>query len=69
MKERLINNLGLKLRAVGIALIIWLTVVNISNPEVTRTKTVPLNIVNAEVLINAGKTYEVQSGDTVTVSY
>lgn len=69
MKEKLINNLGLKLRAVGIALIIWLTVVNISNPEVTRTKTVPLNIVNAQILTNAGKTYEVQNGDTVTISY
>ncbi|MDQ0152642.1 YbbR domain-containing protein [Moryella indoligenes] len=69
MKERVVNNLSLKLLSVGLAFIIWLAVVNISNPEVTRTKTVSLNVVNGDVLSNAGKAYEVQNGETVVVSY
>ena len=59
----------LRLVSVLIGLLIWLTVVNISNPEVTRTRAVPLTIVNAEVLTSAGKCYAIQGSETVTVSY
>ena len=59
----------LRLVSVLIGLVIWLTVVNISNPEVTRTRTVPVTVVNTEVLTAAGKCYTIQGGDTVTVSY
>lgn len=59
----------LRLVSVLIGLLIWLTVVNISNPEVMRTRTVPVTVVNTEVLTAAGKCYTIQGGDTVTVSY
>lgn len=52
-----------------LGLLIWLTVVNISNPEVTRTRQVPVTVVNAEVLTSAGKCYSIQGGENVTVSY
>ena len=52
-----------------LGLLIWLTVVNISNPEVSRTKTVPLTVLNGDVLTNAGKSYTMQGGESVTVSY
>ncbi len=63
------NRMFLRLISVVLGMIIWLTVVNISNPEVTRTKTVPLTILNGDVLTRAGKVYTIQSGETVTVSY
>ena len=84
MKERTRNNrlnkqsgqssekkgrMMLRLVSVLIGLLIWLTVVNISNPEVMRTRTVPVTVVNTEVLTAAGKCYTIQGGDTVTVSY
>jgi len=68
MKERLINNLGLKILSVFLAFFVWLVVVNVSNPEVTRTKEVPLEIENEQVLLTANRTYEIGK-NTVTVSY
>ena len=69
MKGKLTNNLALKLVSVVVAFLIWATVVNISNPEVIRSKTVPVTILNGKLLTNAGKTYTVVGGDSVTVSY
>lgn len=69
MKERLINNLGLKILSVFLAFFVWLVVVNVSNPLVKRTKDVQLEIVNEQVLLSANRTYEVNGSKTVTVSY
>ena len=45
MKERLIsNNLGLKILSLFLAFIIWLVVVNVSNPLVNRRREVTLEI-------------------------
>ena len=41
MKEKLTNNLMLKLISLVVAFLIWVVAVNISNPEVSRSKTVP----------------------------
>ena len=35
MKEKITHNLGLKILSVVIAFLVWLIVVNVSNPEVT----------------------------------
>lgn len=69
MKERLLNNLGLKILSVFLAFFVWLVVVNVSNPEVTRTKEVPLEIENEQILLAANRTYELSEKSTVTVSY
>ncbi len=70
MKEKLTNNLGLKVLSVLLAFLIWLAVVNISNPEVTGTQQVPLEVLNANVLESKNKTFEIVGGrDTVSVSY
>lgn len=69
MKEKLINNLSLKILSIFLAFLIWLSVVNVSNPEVTRTKEVSLEIENEQVLTSARKTYDLTGKSTVTVSY
>lgn len=70
MKEKLTNNLGLKVLSVLLAFLIWLAVVNISNPEVTGAQQVPLEVLNANVLESKNKTFEIVGGrDTVSVSY
>lgn len=70
MKEKLTNNLGLKIISVFLAFFVWLAVVNISNPEVSDYQEVPLEIVNEGVLEANNLTYEVVGGkNTVTVSY
>ena len=42
MKEKITHNLGLKILSVVIAFLVWLIVVNVSNPEVTDSVNVPL---------------------------
>ncbi len=69
MKEKLTHNLGLKLLSVVLAVFTWLIMVNVSNPLLTRTVTVPVEFTNVEVLTKGGLTYESLGRNTVTVSY
>lgn len=69
MKERLTNNLGLKVLAIFLAFFVWLIVSNVSNPLVTRSKEVPLEILNEWILSDNNMTYQVIGKNTVTVSY
>ena len=69
LKRILTNNLGLKILSVVLALFTWLIMVNVSNPMMTVTHTIPVEFVNEDVLKNAGLTYESLSRNTVTVSY
>lgn len=69
MKEKLSNNLSLKLISIFFAFFVWLVVVNVSNPEVTREKEVQLEVVNEDVLLDARKTYEISGKTTITVRY
>ena len=69
MKERLTNNIGLKLLSLFLAFFLWLLVVNVSNPEVERSREVQVEIVNEGTLTAAGQTYEIVGKNTVTVSY
>jgi YbbR domain-containing protein len=68
MNARLTNNLGLKILSILLAFFVWLLVVNVSNPEVTRSQDVALEIVNDSVLLDANRTYEL-SRKNVSVTY
>lgn len=67
MKE--INNLKLKLLSVCLAFIVWIAVMNLSNPEVVGKREVPLEIENAQVLTDAKRAYEINGKSTVTVYF
>ena len=69
MKEKLLNNLGLKILSIFVAFFVWLVVMNVSNPMVDDSKEVPLEIKNEQVLTSAGRTYEISGKNTVTVRY
>ena len=69
MKERLTNNLGLKILAVVIAVFMWLIMVNVSNPLTTDSKSVTVEMINEDVLNKSNLTYEMIGKNTVTVSY
>lgn len=69
MKERLTNNLGLKILAIFLAFFLWLIVSNVSNPARSDSKEVPVDIINKEVLEHSNLTYEVVGKSTVTVNY
>ena len=69
MKEKLTNNLGLKILSLFLAFFVWLVVVNVSNPEVVRSREVTLEIENEQVLTAAQRTYEINGKNTVTVYF
>ncbi len=66
MGKKLTNNWGLKLIAILFALILWFAVINIDDPVVSETfKNVPVQIMNTEVLTEAGMTYEILDNTSV----
>jgi len=66
MKNKLTNNLGLKIVSLFAAFFLWLVVVNIDDPVISRTYTgIDVDFVNTEVLANDGKSYEVLNNTDV----
>ena len=65
MKKKLTNNLGLKLAAVVLAVIIWLVIHSIADPVITKEFTAPVEIRNEDVLQqeNEDYTYSIVSGE------
>ena len=68
MKDFFTKNLGLKIVSVLAAFVLWLVVVNVDDPVISKTYTgIPVEILNEEVLTDQGKCYEVLN-DTSTVN-
>lgn len=57
--ERLTNNFALKLISVIFACVLWLVVVNVDNPLVTRTFKSMATIENEDIITNNGKVFEI----------
>lgn len=67
MKDKLKNNLGLKIIAVVFAVFLWWAVVNIDDPINTKQFYVDVAVTNPEVITNAGKSYQILD-DTKTIT-
>ncbi|MBO5352250.1 MAG: hypothetical protein J6J42_13030 [Lachnospiraceae bacterium] len=68
MKEKLTNNIGLKLLSLALATLLWLVVINSQDPVETRTfEDIPVTIINEDSLTAKDKIPEVVEGDTVSV--
>jgi YbbR domain-containing protein len=68
--KRLLNNLGLKLMSVILAVVLWFLVVMINNPKDSVTFSgIPVTLVNTELLDKENKVYEVENNtDRVRVT-
>ncbi len=63
MKERLTNNLGLKIFSFLAAVLVWIIVVNVDDPLTTRTyNQIPVSVINAEILASDQLTYQIVDG-------
>lgn len=69
MKEKLLNNLGLKVVSLILAFAVWMAVVNISNPIIDDSQAVTVEVRNGNVLEEQNLTYKIMEKDVVTVSY
>ena len=68
MKDFFTKNIGLKLLSVLLALLLWLTVMNVEDPAVTVTiSDVPVQIVNDEVITSRGYRYIIESGEKIDI--
>ncbi len=59
MKEKLMNNLTLKLLSIGLAFLIWLGVLYVANPIETLRVRVNVEVLNEDVLTKQAKTYDI----------
>lgn len=60
MKNRLTNNMGLKLASVFLAIVIWLVVNSANNPTVSESYyNIPVKLLNTELITDSNQVYEV----------
>ncbi len=69
MKDKLINNTGMKVLSVMIAVLIWLLVANTNDPVITKKfSDIQVKILNENVLTDKGYAYEITEGQEVTIT-
>ena len=62
MKLKLTDNLFLKILSVGIAVLIWLVVMNINDAEKTKVFSKSVKLINTDVITENGKVFRVVEG-------
>ncbi len=69
MKEKLTNNLGIKLLSLLLAAIMWIVIINLDDPIITRTyQNITVEIMNEAAIASIGQVYDVVDGRTVAVT-
>ncbi|NBJ91209.1 CdaR family protein [Parablautia muri] len=66
MKNKLTNNIGLKIASVFFAAMLWLIVTGINNPTIPQTfYDIPVELLHTELITDSGQVYEVLEGTDV----
>ena len=69
LKMSLTNNIGLKFLAVLIALVLWLAIVNVNDPEKTITvSNIPISVTNERALTSRDMVYNVKSEQYLNIT-
>ena len=69
MKKVLINNIGFKILSLIFAIALWIIVVNIDDPDVTRTFSgIPVTTLDENVITGNNQVYSIASGNSVNVT-
>lgn len=69
LMKHLTNNWGLKLLSVLFSIALWLVVVNVADPDGTKTFSIPVNIQNKDVIEKMGKVPDVVGDSDIAVFY
>ncbi len=68
MKKILINNIGVKIISLLFAIALWIIVVNIDDPDVTRTFSgIPVTILDDNIITDNNQVYEIKTGNSVSI--
>ncbi len=68
MKKKWTNNLGFKILSVAIAFLLWVVIINIEDPTISRTFRVQVDIQNDDIVASGGKVYKITEGEYVEVT-
>lgn len=69
LKMSLTNNIGLKFLAVLIALVLWLAIVNVNDPEKTITvSNIPISVTNESTITSRDMVYNVKSEQYLNIT-
>ena len=66
--KKLMNNFGLKLLAILLAIVLWMVVINIDDPAVRKTMTLSVTMKNQDYITEMGKYMDIL-GDSNTVTF
>ena len=66
--KKLMNNFGLKLLAILLAIVLWMVVINIDDPVVRKTMTLSVTMKNQDYITEMGKYMDIL-GDSNTVTF
>lgn len=67
LKKFIINNIGYKLLAVVFSFLLWVVILNNTDPEYTRTITnIPVKIINEQAVLDGTHVYTIASGETTS---
>ncbi len=69
MLKHLANNPGLKLLSLLFAVIIWLVVVNVADPDATKSFSIPVEIINKDIIAQMGKVPSVVGDTDIAIFY
>lgn len=70
MKNKITNNLGLKFLSVAMAFVLWLVVVNINDPDITKTiRNINITILNENAITGQGEgqVYTIKENKTASI--
>lgn len=68
IKELILNNFGLKILAVVIAIVSWIVIVNVDNPSQRKTISgITVNMINGDTLTSKGYIYQIESGASISI--
>lgn len=68
LRKYIINNIGYKILAVVFSFLLWLVILNITDPEYTRTLTnIPVQIKHENLVLDGTHVYTIASGDITNV--
>ena len=70
MRDKLLEHPGLKIASLILAFLLWLVIINFSDPVIKRTYTnIPVTVTNVSYIESLGMSYQVADGfDTVSVT-
>ena len=69
MMKHLTNNMGLKLLSILFSVVLWLVVVNIADPDATKSFSIPVEVINKEVITEMGKVPSVVGDSDIAIFY